>query len=207
MDIAVCVAPEKAFDPGLRAHVSGVWANQKYKIETPNCLVIFKRQIRKTLLTGWGTDVFPPTSPLSGAGRQCGSPSHGCLRAEMVGVWGICLRALWILSGENPPAPFHLWFFWDRSPSAARQALAPGASPENQVHLGSKSTPCEAGGVGSRMFPGPGTMQRLMEPPEGCYKRAGSRAYSPLGTAVVGAGGGWGEDVCGQPLQGGEHPI
>lgn len=157
MDIAVCVAPEKAFDPGLRAHVSGVWANQKYKIETPNCLVIFKRQIRKTLLTGWGTDVSPPTSPLSGAGRQRGSPSHGCLRAEMVGVRGICLRALWILSGESPPASFHLCFFWDRSPLAALQALAPGASPENQVHLGSKSTPCETGGAGSRMFPGPGT--------------------------------------------------
>lgn len=61
MDIAVCVAPKRAFDPGLRAHVSGVWANQKYKIETPNCLVIFKRQIRKTLFAGWGTDVPSPT--------------------------------------------------------------------------------------------------------------------------------------------------
>lgn len=60
LDIAVCVAPETAFDPGLRAHVSGVWANQKYKIETPNCLVIFKRQIRKTLLAGWRTDVSLP---------------------------------------------------------------------------------------------------------------------------------------------------
>lgn len=76
MDIAVSVAPERAFDPGLRAHVSGVWANQKYKIETPNCLVIFKRQIRKTLLAGWGTDVSPLNSPMSGAGRQRSSPSH-----------------------------------------------------------------------------------------------------------------------------------
>lgn len=66
MDIGVCVAAERAFDPGLRAHVSGVWANQKYKIETPNCLVIFKRQIRKTVLAGWGTDVSLPASPLSG---------------------------------------------------------------------------------------------------------------------------------------------
>lgn len=115
-------------------------------------------------------------------------------------LYGSCLgRALLLL--------FIYVFFWDRSPSAARQALAPGASPENQVHLGSKSTPCEAGGVGSRMFPGPGTRQRLMEPPEGCYKRAGSRAQPPLGTAVAGAGGGWGEDVCSQPPQGGEHPF
>lgn len=79
MDIAVCVAPERAFDPGLRAHVSGVWSNQKHKTETPNCLVIFKRQIRKTLLAGWGTDGSPATSPLSGDGRQFGSPSHGRL--------------------------------------------------------------------------------------------------------------------------------
>ena len=72
VDIAVCVAPERAFDPGLRAHVSGVWANQKYKIETPNYLVIFKRQIRKTLLAGWGTDVSPSAALLSRAERQCG---------------------------------------------------------------------------------------------------------------------------------------
>lgn len=90
MDIAVCVAAERVFDPGLRAHVSGVWANQKYKIETPNCLVIFKRQIRKILLTGWGTDVSPPASPLPRTGRQHGYPS---LQAEMVGMWGTFLRA------------------------------------------------------------------------------------------------------------------
>lgn len=81
MDIAVCVAPERAFDPGLRAHVSGVWANQKYKIETPNCLVIFKRQIRKTLLAGWGTDVSPSAAVRS---REA---------MWMLMVWRPCLRA------------------------------------------------------------------------------------------------------------------
>lgn len=101
MDIAVCVAPERAFDPGLRVHVSGVWANQKYKIETPNCLVIFKRQIRKTLLAGWRTDVSLSASPLSGAEKQRGSPFYGCLQAGMEGLWGTCLRDLWILSGEG----------------------------------------------------------------------------------------------------------
>lgn len=35
------------------------------------------------------------------------------------------------------------------------QALVPGVSPENQLHLGSKSTPCEAGGVGSWLVPEP----------------------------------------------------
>ena len=107
MDIAVCVAPERAFDPGLRAHVSGVWANQKYKIETPNCLVIFKRQIRKTLLTGWGTDVSPPTSLLSGAPLPMGTcRQRWWWFGERVSeLYGSCLARGQVCLSVQAPAP------------------------------------------------------------------------------------------------------
>lgn len=149
-----------------------------------------------------------PWAPASRDGGGLGNVSQSFMDPVWGGGKSICLFKHQFSSElALPSCSFSPMFFWDRSPLAAWQTLAPGASPENQVHLGSKSTPWKAGGVGSRMVPWPGTGERLMEPPEGCYKRGGSRAYPPLGTAAVGAGGGWDKEGFSQPPQGGEHPV
>lgn len=127
--------------------------------------------------------------PVWGGGKSfsvCSSPSFGSVLAL-------------------PSSSFSPMLFWDWSPSATLQAFVPGVSPGNQVHLGRKSTPREGGGVGSWMVPEPGSRERLMERPEGCYKREGGSFCSLLASATVGAGGRWSEEGYSQHHWGGQH--
>lgn len=47
--------------------------------------------------------------------------------------------------------------------------------------------------------------ERLMEPPEGCYKREGRKPQSPSAPAAGGAGGRWSGEGCSQHHQGGQY--